>query len=330
MVQNSYINIKFIFFFFFRNSIQFRVFNSKFFKLFEEIKIWPDKFFEYFIFTSFFIYYSNKRMFSNNYDANDIYQNDKDLNYYFILYEEKLKKELLDMIDNDHNKVEKKKPNKNVIIIKPKFHKNSIENQISFENIYNEIPSRSIIIGNIPEETEESDIKYILSEFGDYQSCDFEHLSNGKIVVRFYDLLDAMLMRASTIYIHFRSIIMSFGSEIPVKDKKRPPNNGTIVVFNLPDLASDAEIYHTFSKFGQIRDIRKTPNKSSQRFVEFYDSRSAFKAKKELKKKKMLINGKYCQINVEFSLPGNFRVNHEKYYNHHIPTIQRRSTTKAN
>ena len=123
---------------------------------------------------------------------------------------------------------------------------------------------------------------------------------------------------------------MSFGNDIKIIDKKNPPNNGTIVVFNLPEIAKDEDIYSIFQQFGDIKDIRRTPNKHTQRFVEFYDSRSAFKAKKSMKKKKLTITGKFCHINIEFSLPGNYRVNHEKYYTNNIPTIQRRKISVSN
>ena len=48
------------------------------------------------------------------------------------------------------------------------------------------------------------------------------------------------------------------------KKKKNPPNNGTIVVFNLPENAYNNDIHSKFAHFGDIRDIRSTPNKKSQ------------------------------------------------------------------
>lgn len=245
-------------------------------------------------------------------------------------FKEKLIIQLQDMIDNDGINNSQNAQNKKIMISFSKYDKDLIDKLVSFEICYKEIPSRTLILGNIPEGTTEEDIKYLLNKFGDYEYCDFTHLHKGKIIVKFYNLKDAMMMRTSTIYINFRSIIMSFGNEESVIDKKHPPNNGTIVIFNLPESFKDEEIVKKFEKFGDIRDIRKTPNKNNQRFIEFYDIRSAFKAKKEMKKKKLFIGKRFCKINVEYSLPGNYRANYEKYYNRTVPTIQRRTFSISN
>ena len=139
-----------------------------------------------------------------------------------------------------------------------------------------------------------------------------------------------MMMRCSTIYIQSKSIMMCFGKDFPVEDKRHPPNNGTIIVFNLPEKVSNDEIVLNFSPFGQIKDIRKTPNNNTQRFIEFYDSRSAKKARNTMKKKKLIIAEKPCILNTEYSLPGNYRANYEKFCNHRIPTIQKMYYTKMN
>lgn len=302
-----------------------------FYNFLRVFKIWPDKFLNQFFKKEEIIsFYSLKKyyMIGVNQLEREMYQEDNDA-HYLDKIEESIKNEILKMIDNDGKELQKKKHRDGVMITKPKIDKYTIAKNVSFEYTYKEIPCRSIILGNIPEGTTQNNIKYILSEFGDYESCDWDHLKEGRITIRFYNLLDAMMMRLSTIYIQYRSVIMSFGNELPVIDKKHPPNNGTIVIFNLPESATDYEIIQAFMKYGDIKDIRRTPNKNTQRFVEFFDSRAAFKAKKEMKKRKLMINGKCCQVNIEFSLPGNYRINHEKYYRNNVPTIQRRET-KAN
>ena len=54
-----------------------------------------------------------------------------------------------------------------------------------------------------------------------------------------------------------------------IKKKKNPPNNGKIVVFNLPENAYNNDIHSKFDRFGDIHDIRSTSNKKTQRFIEF-------------------------------------------------------------
>lgn len=270
-------------------------------------------------------------MYDYKYLINDVFRDENKTEKYFEDLKLAIENQLENLMENEIKKPKKKQISNNSIIIKKAFCGIfSIDKCVSFENLYNEIPSRSLILVNIPISTTEEDIKGILIQFGDYYSCNFDQLNNGKITVKFYNILDAMMMRASTITINSRKIMMYFGKDEVVTDKKHPPNNGTIVVFNLPENASDNEIRNIFQSFGQIKDIRKTPNKNTQRFIEFYDTRSSRKAKNIMKKKKIVIAGKDCHINIEYSLPGNYRSNYEKYYNHSIPTIQRPVISKKN
>lgn len=263
-------------------------------------------------------------IYNQYYDNNECYD-------FIKFFEKNITESLIRMVDNVEIKNNNERPKWNKINVnKSHYDKYTIEKFVSFELTYKEIPSRSIILGNIPTGTTEEDLDYLVKLFGDYQEMDIKDLKNGKVIIRFYDLRDAMIMRTSVINIETRRIIISFGNDLNVIDKKNPPNNGTIVVFNLPENVINADVLSNFNSFGDIRDIRKTPNKKSQRFIEFYDSRSAQKARNDMKKKKLRIANYLCKINVEFSLPGNYRVNSEKYYNHNIPTIQRRTVTISN
>ncbi|PKI77090.1 hypothetical protein CRG98_002593 [Punica granatum] len=79
-------------------------------------------------------------------------------------------------------------------------------------------------------------------------------------------------------------------------------NQGTIVIFNLdPDVSPDS-LRHTFEAFGPVKELRDTPYKKHQRFVEFYDVRDAAKALREMNGKD--IHGK--NVIIEFSRPGGY------------------------
>lgn len=254
----------------------------------------------------------------------DFFGNENDENIDFSSLLKQIKKDLFKLMDGESTKKNMCNFNDKIIIKKPEYDKYSLIKYISYELLYKEIPCRSLLLRNIPEGTTKEDIKYLITQFGDFESCNYEDLQNGNITIKFYNILDAMMMRSSTIYIQNRSIMMCFGKDTPVEDKKNPPNNGTIIVFNLPEKALDEDILSYFGCFGEIKGIRRTPNKNTQRFIEFYDTRSARKARNFMKNKKLLISGKKCKINVEFSLPGNYRNNYEKFYCHSIPVIERR------
>ncbi|XP_023733725.1 protein terminal ear1 homolog [Lactuca sativa] len=77
-------------------------------------------------------------------------------------------------------------------------------------------------------------------------------------------------------------------------------NQGTIVIFNLdPDIAAGT-LKEIFEAYGSVKEIRGTPSKKNQRFVEFYDTRDAAKALMNMNGKE--IDGK--TVVVEFSRPG--------------------------
>ncbi|KAI3698522.1 hypothetical protein L2E82_42135 [Cichorium intybus] len=77
-------------------------------------------------------------------------------------------------------------------------------------------------------------------------------------------------------------------------------NQGTIVVFNLEPNIATGTLKEIFEAYGCVKEIRGTPSKKNQRFVEFYDTRGAAKALMNMNGKE--IDGK--TVVVEFSRPG--------------------------
>ncbi|XP_062110510.1 protein terminal ear1 homolog [Humulus lupulus] len=77
-------------------------------------------------------------------------------------------------------------------------------------------------------------------------------------------------------------------------------NQGTIVIFNLDSEVTASTLQDIFQSFGPIKELRETPSKKHQKFVEFFDVRDAAKALVEMNGRE--INGK--QIVIEFSRPG--------------------------
>ncbi|XP_057948355.1 protein terminal ear1 homolog [Malania oleifera] len=77
-------------------------------------------------------------------------------------------------------------------------------------------------------------------------------------------------------------------------------NQGTLVVFNLDSEVTATALKDIFQAFGPVKELRETPLKRNQRFVEFYDVRDAARALREMNGKE--IHGKHVVI--EFSRPG--------------------------
>lgn len=76
-------------------------------------------------------------------------------------------------------------------------------------------------------------------------------------------------------------------------------NQGTLVIFNLDPAITNAELADLFGKYGELKEIRESPNRK-HKFVEFYDVRCAEKAIKALNKSDL--HGR--KIKIEPSRPG--------------------------
>lgn len=197
-----------------------------------------------------------------------------------------------------------------------------VADSIKFEYVYSEIPSRCIMLSNVSPLATKDDLIYIFDHFGSYESCDLSNISKGIASVTFFNMEDAQMMRVSTIYIRNQQAMKIFYTDTQPYDMKKPKNNGTIVLFHIPKNIEEKELFDIFSKFGKIRQIRSTPTKSYQKFIEFYDIRSAEKALKAYNGKK-LTKKSNSKVTIEYSRPGGFKKNIQKYYKTKLPTIER-------
>jgi RNA recognition motif-containing protein len=135
-------------------------------------------------------------------------------------------------------------------------------------------------------------------------------------MVSYYDIRHAKLamknLQGKTVKRRKLDIHYSIPKDNP---SERDLNQGTLVVFNLDSSISNDELKLIFGQFGEVKEIRETPNKKHHKFIEFFDVREADKAMKELNK--VDIKGK--KIKIEPSRPGSnprlklFRRNKKKF-----------------
>lgn len=188
----------------------------------------------------------------------------------------------------------------------PLFQHQYQNSQFGF-NDFNEIENRTLLISNVNPNTTRDEIEEAFFVLDGVKKYDFSKIENGIILIEYYDLRFAIQfkkMKNGTI-LHGSAVIVSYAPLQKILDPKNPPNNGTIVVFNLSNGINDQLIESTFGHFGLIRQIRGTPAKPNQRFIEYYDTRNSELALNKL-------NGKYVlgsRVSIEFSLPGGFRRN---------------------
>ncbi|KZV14414.1 protein terminal ear1 [Dorcoceras hygrometricum] len=131
-------------------------------------------------------------------------------------------------------------------------------------------PSRTLLLSLVPPCVSESTVRRELEVFGDVRSVEMERRREGLVTVHFYDVRDA---EAALVAIHDQHM----------QQQCRLGRHYDAVLNTRP-----------------IKELRETPRKKNQRFVEFYDVRNAAKAMTSM-------NGKdICgqQILIEFSRHG--------------------------
>ena len=196
---------------------------------------------------------------------------------------------------------------------------NSINPNGEFEN-------RTIIISNLPSNATKSELETVFRSYGDIDYINLNDINRGIARIRFFDIRSSQWARMAEIRIRSNSVFKSFAPLEEVTNPRKPPNNGTIVIFHLPSDITDNELSSIFSQFGEIRQIRSTPLKQNQKFVEFYDVRNAEIALKSMNGQSI----KKSRVSIEFSLPGGFRKNGANFNkNVCFPTIERNRPKSA-
>lgn len=170
---------------------------------------------------------------------------------------------------------------------------------------FGELENRTLAVSNANPSTTESEIMDLFNAHRGVKNVDMSKIAEGQFTVEYYDIRNAisskLLYNGQTL--KGKTISVSFAPLPVIRDPKKPPNNGTIVIFHLPAGITDDQIIAIFGQFGEIRQIRGTPTKTQQRFVEYFDTRHAEAAL-------LSMSGKYvmgARVSIEFSLPGGFR-----------------------
>lgn len=174
------------------------------------------------------------------------------------------------------------------------------------EHPHGEHPSRTLFVRNINSNVEDEELRALFEAHGPIRSMYTQCKHRGFVMISYFDIrhsknamrhLQGKLLRRRKLDIHY-SIPKDNPSE---KDQ----NQGTLVVFNLDPSTTNNDLKLIFGQYGEIKEIRETPNKKHHKFIEFYDVRDAERAMKQLNKTE--INSK--KIKIEPSRPGGARKN---------------------
>lgn len=167
----------------------------------------------------------------------------------------------------------------------------------------NEMECRVLIIDGLPENFGDSHLRRLITPPNLINR--YEQNSNGSVTLEFYDLRNSVQYRQYLEGATFdgNPIEVKYGSARKRTEDGRPANNGTVVLFHLSECLTNRQLSDIFSQYGEIRQIRSTPTKLSQRFIEFWDTRAAAQALEEMSGR--FVSG--SKISIEFSVPGGMR-----------------------
>ncbi|KAL6626520.1 hypothetical protein ACP70R_030246 [Stipagrostis hirtigluma subsp. patula] len=177
---------------------------------------------------------------------------------------------------------------------------------VAGEHPFGEHPSRTLFVRNINSNVEDSELHSLFEQYGDIRNMYTSTKHRGFVMISYYDIRSARNamralqnkpLRRRKLDIHF-----SIPKENP---SEKDLNQGTLVIFNLDPSVSNEEVRQIFGAYGEVKEIRETPNKKHHKFIEFYDVRASEAALKSLNKSE--IAGK--RIKLEPSRPGGTRRN---------------------
>ncbi|XP_061989881.1 protein MEI2-like 4 isoform X1 [Rosa rugosa] len=172
---------------------------------------------------------------------------------------------------------------------------------VAGEHPNGEHPSRTLFVRNINSNIEDSELRTLFEQYGDIRTLYTACKHRGFVMISYYDIRAARNAMKALQNKPLRRRKLDIHYSIP-KDNpsEKDVNQGTLVVFNLDSSVSNDELRELFGVYGEIKEIRETPNRSHHKFIEFYDVRAAESALNAMNRSD--IAGK--RIKLEPSRPG--------------------------
>eukprot|EP00258_Populus_trichocarpa_P000126 XP_002297875.3 protein MEI2-like 4 isoform X1 [Populus trichocarpa] len=144
------------------------------------------------------------------------------------------------------------------------------------EHPYGEHPSRTLFVRNINSNVEDSELRAVFEQYGDIRTLYTACKHRGFVMISYYDIRAAKNAMKALQNRPLRRRKLDIHYSIPkVNPSEKDFNQGTLVVSNLDSSVSNDELRQIFGVYGEIKEIRETPNRNHHKLVEFYDVRAA-------------------------------------------------------
>ncbi|XP_038683771.1 protein MEI2-like 1 isoform X2 [Tripterygium wilfordii] len=142
-------------------------------------------------------------------------------------------------------------------------------------SVVGERPSRTLFVRNINSNVEDSELKALFEQYGDIRTLYTASKHRGFVMISYYDIraarnamkaLQNKLLMCRKLDIHY-----SIPKDTP---SEKNVNQGVLVVSNLDSSVSDDQLLQIFGVYGDIKEIRETPHRFHDKFIEYYDIRA--------------------------------------------------------
>ncbi|XP_074344016.1 protein MEI2-like 4 isoform X3 [Apium graveolens] len=138
---------------------------------------------------------------------------------------------------------------------------------------YNENFSRTLLVKNISNSIEDSELRSLLEKYGDIHSLYTTCKNLGHIIVSYYDIRAAWSAKNSLSNKLSRPMDLDAHYLIAKDPSGKNIQEGTLVAFNIDSSLSNENIRQIFGSFGEIKEIGEAH--PCNKLIEYFDIRSA-------------------------------------------------------
>ncbi|GJZ69990.1 MEI2-like protein 4, partial [Tanacetum coccineum] len=164
-----------------------------------------------------------------------------------------------------------------------------------------EHPSRTLFVRNINSNVEDPELRILFEQYGDIRTLYTACKHRGFVMISYYDIRAARRAMQALQNKPLRRRKLDIHYSIPKENPSdKDINQGSVMIYNIDSNVSNDELRHIFGVYGEVKEIRETPQGSRHKSIEFYDIRAAEAASRELNKSEL--GGK--QMKLESTNPG--------------------------
>ena len=139
-----------------------------------------------------------------------------------------------------------------------------------------EIPSRTILAGNISSNVEDYELKVLFEQFGNIEAFNTACKNRGFIMVSFYDIRAAQNAARALHNKLLRGTKLDIRYSLPTENSsEKDGSKGAILINNIDSSISNEELNRMVKSYGEIKEIRRTMHDNPQIYIEFFDIRAA-------------------------------------------------------